>query len=254
MHVIDLNCDAGESFGQFKLGSDEELFQYVSSANIACGYHAGDHNVIAKTVKLAKNHNVAIGAHPGFQDLIGFGRREMQLTVDEIYNLVIYQLGALKTIAEVHGEKLHHVKPHGALYNVAAKNRDVAFAIAKAVKAVDDNLILYGLAGSELCQVGQEIGLKVAHEVFADRTYQADGSLTPRTQKNSLIQDPHDAVKQILEIVKFGKVTAITGEEINIRADTICIHGDGEYAAKFAMTIRRELEKENIVIRKIGDS
>lgn len=253
MHAIDLNCDAGESFGQYKLGNDEELFKYVSSANIACGYHAGDHNVIAKTVKLAKNYNVAIGAHPGFQDLIGFGRREMQLAVDEIYNLVIYQLGALKTIAEAYGEKLHHVKPHGALYNIAAKNRDVAFAIAKAVKAVDENLILYGLAGSELCRAGQEIGLKVAHEVFADRTYQADGSLTPRTHEHALIRDPHEAAKQILQIVKFGKVTAVTGEEINIHADTICIHGDGEHAAQFAWTIRTELEKENILIRKIGD-
>lgn len=254
MYVVDLNCDAGESFGQFTLGSDEELFKYVTSANIACGYHAGDHNVIAKTVKLAKNNNVAIGAHPGFQDLVGFGRREMLLPVDEIYNLIIYQLGALKTIAEVHGEKLHHVKPHGALYNIAAKHRDIALAIAKAVKAVDDNLILYGLAGSELCQAGQDVGLKVAHEVFADRTYQADGSLTPRNQANALIRDPNEATKQILQIVKYGKVRAVTGEEIRMQADTICIHGDGEHATTFAMTIKRELEKENIVIRKIGDS
>ncbi len=253
MYRIDLNCDAGESFGHYTLGSDAELFQHVTSVNIACGYHAGDHNVIAKTVKLAAEHQLAVGAHPGFQDLAGFGRREMQVAPDEIYNLTIYQLGALKTIAEVHGVKLNHVKPHGALYNIAARNRDVSFAIAKAVKAVDKHLILYGLAGSELCKAGEETGLKVAHEVFADRTYQADGTLTPRTEANALIQDAVEAAQQILQIIKTGKVRAVTGEEVDIRADTVCIHGDGPYAPQFASTLKRLLEKENVYIAKIGD-
>lgn len=250
---IDLNCDAGESFGRYTLGSDEELFKYVTSANIACGYHAGDHNVITNTVKLAMKYNLAVGAHPGFQDLIGFGRREMQLSLDEIYNLMIYQLGALKTIAEVQGVKLNHVKPHGALYNLAAKNREVAFAIAKAVKAVDRNLVLYGLANSELCQAGKEIGLKVAHEVFADRTYQADGTLTPRNRPNAFIHDPNEAAKQILQIIKYGKVRSVSGEEVRIQADTVCIHGDGELASAFAAKIKTQLNKENILIVKIGD-
>lgn len=250
---IDLNCDAGESFGQYTLGNDAELFKHVTSANIACGYHAGDHNVIAQTVKLATENKLAVGAHPGFQDLVGFGRREMQLSLDEIYNLTVYQLGALKTIAEVHNEKLNHVKPHGALYNIAAKNRDVAFAIAKAVKAVDKRLILYGLAGSELCRAGNETGLKVAHEVFADRTYQSDGTLTPRTEANALLHNESEAIQQILQIVKHGKVRSVTGEEITIQADTVCIHGDGERASTFAEALKTELVKENIVIEKLGD-
>lgn len=250
---IDLNCDAGESFGQYTLGSDAELFKHVTSANIACGYHAGDHNVITQTVKLATENKLAIGAHPGFQDLVGFGRREMQLSLDEIYNLTIYQLGALKTIAEVHGVILNHVKPHGALYNLAAKNRDISFAIAKAVKSVDQNLILYGLAGSELCQAGQETGLKVAHEVFADRTYQPDGTLTPRNESNALIHSANEAANQILQIVKHGKVRSVTGQEVDIQADTVCIHGDGEHAPTFALTLKRQLQKENISVVKIGD-
>ncbi len=254
MLQIDLNCDAGESFGRYSLGSDAELFKHVTSANIACGYHAGDHNVITKTVKLANENNLAIGAHPGFQDLIGFGRREMALSLDEIYNLTIYQLGALKTIAEVHGVRLHHVKPHGALYNLAAKNRDVSFAIAKAVKAVDEKLVLYGLAGSELCQAGTEIGLQVAHEVFADRTYQPDGTLTRRENPQAIIKDPNEAVAQILRIVKHRKVQAVNGEEIPLRADTICIHGDSEHAPSFASKLRKGLLHENISIQKIGAS
>lgn len=253
MYRIDLNCDAGESFGQYKLGSDAELFKHVTSANIACGYHAGDHNVISQTVKLASENQLAIGAHPGFQDLVGFGRREMQLSLDEIYNIVIYQLGAIKTMAEVQGMKLNHVKPHGALYNLAAKDRDVSFAIAKAVKSVDKNLILYGLAGSELCRAGEETGLQVAHEVFADRTYQSDGTLTPRTMPNALISDAEEATKQIIQIVKEGKVRSITGEEVSIQADTVCIHGDGPDAPTFASTVRRYLQNENIVIAKIGE-
>lgn len=253
MFRIDLNCDAGESFGQYTLGSDAELFKHVTSANIACGYHAGDHNVIAQTVKLATENQLAVGAHPGFQDLVGFGRREMDLSLDEIYNLTIYQLGALKTIAEVNDVKLNHVKPHGALYNIAAKNRDVSFAIAKAVKAVDENLILYGLAGSELCKAGTETGLKVAHEVFADRTYQSDGTLTPRSEPNALIHNENESAQQILQIVKHGKVRSVTGEEISIHADTVCIHGDGEHAPTFAHTLKTRLLKENISIAKIGD-
>lgn len=251
MASIDLNCDAGESFGMYSLGNDEELFKLVTSANIACGYHAGDHNIMAKTVKLAKENNVSIGAHPGYQDLIGFGRRDMSLSLDEIYNLIIYQLGALKAVAEVQGVKLNHVKPHGALYNLAVKSRDVAFTVAKAVKAVDDKLTLYGLSGSELCSAGEETGLKVAHEVFADRTYQSDGTLTPRSEPNALIHRENEAADQILQMVKHGKVRAVNGDEIPLKADTVCIHGDGEHAIPFAKTLINRLEKEQILIKKI---
>lgn len=250
MAVIDLNCDLGESFGVYKIGNDKEVLQYISSANIACGYHAGDHNVMMETVELALKNEVQIGAHPGFPDLAGFGRRAMEVTPREIYNLTIYQIGALSAVARVKDTRVAHVKPHGALYNMAAKNRLLADAIAQAVADVDRNMVLFGLAGSELIKAGQAKGLYVAEEVFADRTYQADGTLTPRSEANSMVHDTSLAVARIIRMVKDGKVTAVDGAEVLIKADTICVHGDEPKALEFVRDLRNALYAEDISIRK----
>jgi 5-oxoprolinase (ATP-hydrolysing) subunit A len=252
MISVDLNSDLGESFGHFKIGNDEELLRCISSANIACGFHAGDHNVMMRTVELAKKFDVAIGAHPGLNDLAGFGRRELKVSPEEVYNMVVYQIGALQAVAASKGMKLNHVKPHGALYNMAEKDKALAEAIAQAVKDVDESLILYGLSGGVLCRAGEKIGLTVAHEVFADRTYQPDGTLTSRSEKNAIIHDPEEAVERVLRMVKEGKVAAINGQDIPIQADTICIHGDGPKALAFAEALKSRLEEENIRIVNPG--
>ncbi|GIU83038.1 MAG: LamB/YcsF family protein [Acidobacteria bacterium] len=250
--VIDLNCDMGESFGAWHMGCDEKLMDYVSSVNIACGFHAGDPSVIRKTVELAIRKNVAIGAHPSFPDLQGFGRREIKMAEQEIFDIVLYQVSALKGICEALGGKLHHVKPHGALYNQAAKNPATAKAIAEAVKAVDSSLVFYGLSGSHLITEADKIGLKTASEVFADRTYQPDGTLTPRTFQNALIKDTAKAINQVLQMVRTQTVTATDGKVIPIKAETICIHGDGENALEFAAAINSELRKNGIQIKAIN--
>ncbi len=249
--VVDLNCDMGESFGAWRMGCDEKLMDYVSSVNIACGFHAGDPSVIRKTVELAIRKNVAIGAHPSFPDLQGFGRREMKMSEQEIFDIVLYQVSALKGICEAFGGKLHHVKPHGALYNQAAKNPSVARAIAEAVKAIDSSLVFYGLSGSHLVAEASKIGLRTASEVFADRTYQPDGTLTPRHFQNALIKNTAEAIKQVLQIVKTQTVTATNGEVISLTAETVCIHGDSENALEFAIAINSELQKNGIQVQTI---
>ncbi len=251
MFSIDLNCDMGEGFGAWEMGRDAELMDFVSSVNVACGFHAGDASVIRKTVETAIAKGVAVGAHPSFPDLQGFGRREMKMSAPEIFDLVLYQVAAVKGICEALGGKLHHVKPHGALYNQAAKDASLAEAIAKAVKAIDENLILYGLSNSFLIAEAEKINLKTACEVFADRTYQADGSLTPRSKANALICDAKKAVSQVLQMISTQTVAATNGETVPIKADTICIHGDGAQALGFAKTIRDKLVGENILIRPI---
>ncbi|MEJ7863073.1 MAG: 5-oxoprolinase subunit PxpA [Pyrinomonadaceae bacterium] len=250
MYSIDLNCDMGESFGAWRMGNDTELMKYVSSVNIACGFHAGDATVMRKTVQTALEKGVAIGAHPSFPDLQGFGRREMSLSAQEIFDAVLYQVSALKGICEAFGAQLHHVKPHGALYNQAAKNSKIACAIGEAVKALDKNLIFYGLSGSFLISEAENAGLKTASEVFADRTYQADGSLTPRTEPNALIKTSEQAVAQVLQMVKEQTITAMSGESIALKAETVCIHGDGENAPELARTIREKLIDNNIQIQR----
>jgi len=253
MHVVDLNCDMGESFGAYKMGRDEEILDYVTSANIACGFHAGDPSTMRKTVRLALEKNVGIGAHPGFQDLAGFGRRNIDITPQEAYDIVVYQIGALYAFVKSEGGKLQHVKPHGALYNIAAKNAPIAQAIAEAVYKVDPELILLGLAGGELVKAGKKIGLKTASEVFSDRTYQEDGSLTSRREANALIKDHDAACRQVIRMVKEGKVTSLQGKDVSIQADTICIHGDGEHALDFAKYIRKALKEANITVTKLSD-
>ncbi|MFL6558058.1 MAG: LamB/YcsF family protein, partial [Bacillus sp. (in: firmicutes)] len=217
MYVVDLNSDLGESYGAFTIGNDKEVLKHISSANIACGYHAGDHNVMFETVKLAKQYGVQIGAHPGLPDLAGFGRREMNLSPREIYNLVTYQIGSLAAVCKVNGTTLAHVKPHGALYNMAAKNPEMAKAIAGAAVDFDPGLVLFGLAGSELVKAGEERGIIVSQEVFADRTYQPNGTLTSRMNENAMIHDTKIAIKRVVRMIKEGKVSAVDGTDIMIK-------------------------------------
>ncbi|MFA4867048.1 MAG: 5-oxoprolinase subunit PxpA [Pedobacter sp.] len=245
-YSVDLNCDMGESFGNYQIGNDEAIFPYITSANIACGFHAGDAAVMKKTVKLALKYNVEIGAHPGLPDLQGFGRREMAISTEEAYDLVIYQIGALMGFVKSEGGVLHHVKPHGALYNMAAVNAGIAEAVAEAVYKIDPTLVLYGLSGTELIKAGSKIGLRVANEVFADRTYQDDGNLTSRKLHNALICDVGQAVAQSLRMVRKGLVTSVNGLDIAIKADTICLHGDTEHAATFAAKIHTAFKEKNI--------
>lgn len=247
--TVDLNCDLGESFGSWKMGDDEAILPYVSAVNIACGFHAGDPATMMRTVQLALKYKVKIGAHPGFPDLVGFGRREMQLSAREVYELVVYQVGALATCAKVQQTTLQHVKPHGALYNMAARNPELADAIAAAIYDIDPGLILYGLSGSELIRAGRAKGLNVYSEVFADRTYQQDGTLTARSDKHALIHDPERAAEQVVGMIKTGKVISLQGTAVDIRADTICLHGDGEEAVQFAKTINQTLKDKQILIR-----
>ncbi|ACQ93465.1 LamB/YcsF family protein [Tolumonas auensis DSM 9187] len=249
MAQVDLNCDMGESFGIYQMGTDTQIMPLVSSANIACGFHAGDPSVMRKTLEAAVAQGVALGAHPGLPDLVGFGRRNMQVSAQEAYDMVVYQVGALAGFAKAAGVSLHHVKPHGALYNMAAKDKALADAIARAVRDIDASLVLYGLAGSQLIQAGKNAGLRVASEVFADRTYQADGSLTSRSQPNALLQSDEEAVQQVLTMVTEKRVKAVTGEWVSLDADTICIHGDGAHALSFATKVRAALLQAGVEIK-----
>lgn len=253
MPSIDLNCDMGESFGAYTIGCDKEILDLITSANIACGFHAGDPAVMRKTVRMALEKGIGIGAHPGLPDLAGFGRRNMQISAQEAYDMTVYQIGALAAFAKAEGGTIQHVKPHGALYNMAAKDRELAQAIAKAVYDVDPEIILFGLAGSELVKAGTKTGLKTASEVFADRTYQRDGSLTPRREPGALIENRETAADQVIRMIKEGSVTSVQGEDVRVQADTICIHGDGQQTLVFAKFIRQSLEHEGIKIEKISN-
>jgi UPF0271 protein len=248
---VDFNCDMGESFGNYTIGNDGALLRYVSSANIACGFHAGDPAVMRKTVGMALAQGVAVGAHPGLPDLQGFGRREMTVSPREVYELVLYQIGALWAFTRAEGASLRHVKPHGALYNMAAVNTRLAEAIAEAVYKIDPMLVLYGLAGSELIEAGKRAGLKTAREVFADRTYQQDGTLTPRSQPDALITAPEAAAVQVLEMVRNNTVTTQQGTQYQLIPDTVCIHGDGLHALLFAQKIHQKLQEASIEIKAV---
>ncbi len=247
MPTIDINCDMGEG-----IGNDEVIMPFISSVNIACGYHAGNEETMKLTIESAIKNNVAIGAHPSFPDRENFGRTKMDLPFAEIYDIIILQLRAINKIVKKHKAKLHHVKPHGALYNMSAKNTQIAEAIAQAVKDFDQNLILFGLSGSLSVEEAKKINLKIANEVFADRTYQDDGSLTPRSQANALIEDVDKSVQQALQMIKEKKVTSVNGKPIPIIADTICIHGDGKHAVEFAKAIYMALKEESIKVKAIS--
>lgn len=248
-YLVDLNCDMGESYGSWVMGNDAAVLPFVSSANIACGFHAGDPSIMRATVAKAIKNGVSLGAHPGLPDLQGFGRRNIDISPDQIYDLVVVQIGALNAVANSQGAKLNHVKAHGALYNLAAKNIDVANAIAHAVFDVDPNLILFALAGSTQLNAGNTIGLHVAQEVFIDRTYQDDATLTPRNQANAMISNVDIAIEQALQMVKSGTVTSVTGKVINVKADTICLHGDQPNAEQFAKQISQVFTKHGIKIK-----
>jgi UPF0271 protein len=249
MQTIDLNCDMGEAFGNYPMPNDDTLMDYITSANIACGYHAGDPEVMQHTVAMAIKKKVAIGAHPGLPDLQGFGRREMKISANEAYQMTLYQIGALYAFVKAAGGKLHHVKAHGALYNMAAKDAALAQAIVSATHDFDPSLILYALAGSQMVTAAQKIGLKTASEVFADRTYQDDGSLTPRTQNNAMITDEQQSITQVLMMVKQQQVISVNHQTIDLKSDTLCLHGDGAHAVDFAKTISERLKKEGISIK-----
>jgi 5-oxoprolinase (ATP-hydrolysing) subunit A len=248
---IDLNCDMGESFGAYSLGNDFALMDYVSSVNIACGFHAGDAQVMQKTVAHAAKKNIAIGAHPSFPDLQGFGRRMMTCSAEEIYNMVVYQVGALQGFCSTKNVKLHHVKPHGALYNLSAKDKTVAAAIAKAVFDIDQSLILYGLSHSVSISEAQKMGLKTASEVFADRSYQSDGSLTPRQLPNAVLQDETEVIQQTLQFIFEKKVKTTQHELLDIQADTLCIHGDHPNALAFVKKLRAVFLEKGIVVKSL---
>lgn len=244
MPSIDLNCDMGEG-----MGSDAELMDIVTSVNIACGFHAGGPSTMRRTVDLAIQKGVNIGAHPSYLDIEGFGRHPIDLSPDEVFDIVVYQVSALKGICETSGGILTHVKPHGALYNTSARQRDIARAIAEAVSAIDADLILYGLSGSHSTSEAEALGLRTASEVFADRTYRADGSLTPRISDNALIKDTERSVEQVIQMIQDGCVTATNGENVPIKAETICIHGDGPNALEFARAVRDDLLARNVSIK-----
>ncbi len=243
---VDLNCDLGEGFS-----SDGEILKYITSANIACGYHAGDPLLMAKTVELAAAAGVAVGAHPGYPDLQGFGRRNMACSSDEVYHFILYQLGALAGIARAKGVRMVHVKPHGALYNQAAIDGELAMAVARAVKDFDPRLMLYGLARSELLRAGEEVGLTVAAEVFSDRAYRDDGTLVPRQEPGAVLAGA-DVAAQALDLVLRGKVRTVSGREIEVKADTICIHGDTSGALEAAREINKAFREHGITLISPG--
>ena len=247
---IDFNCDMGESYGMHKMGFDEEVIKYVTSANVACGFHAGDPMWMRHTVNLAEEHGVAIGAHPSFPDLNGFGRRDMALTPEEAKNDVVYQIGALQAFTK--SKRLQHVKPHGAMYNRAVNDTGLATAICEAVIEVDPDMVLVALAGSAWVAVAEDLGLTVAREIFADRALNADGTLVSRSKPGSVIHDVNEVVERSFRMVTESKATAITGEEIDVEADSLCLHGDTPGAVEMAKALKQALESEGVEVAPLG--
>jgi UPF0271 protein len=251
---VDLNADVGESFGPWVLGHDPAIVPCVTSVNIACGFHAGDPGVMRETVALALEHGVAIGAHPGLPDLQGFGRRPMRLSPQEVQDLVVYQTGALAALTAAQGGSVRHVKPHGALYNMAAVEPELADAIARAIASIDRRLLLVGLSGSELIEAGRRAGLPTASEVFADRGYAADGSLLPRGSRGALLEDADAVAERALEIVNQRAVTTAEGHRLTVQPDTICIHGDTPGAPELARALRRMLEQHGVELKAMTEA
>lgn len=249
MYTIDLNCDLGESFGRYTLGMDEEVIPFISSANIACGYHASDPVVMEKTVRLAKANGVHVGAHTGFPDLLGFGRRNMSLSLKEAKTYTIYQIGALQGFCKAAGVPLYHVKPHGAFYNMAARDYDLACSICEGIACVDSRLILLGLSNSQMEKAAKATGITFKQEVFADRAYEDDGSLVARSKPGAVIEDEEEAIRRVVKMIKEGCVTSINGKEIEIKADSVCVHGDGPKALAFVKLIRKTLADEGIKVK-----
>ncbi len=249
MKTIDLNCDMGESFGAWKMGDDRGIISLISSANVASGFHAGDPATIRETVALAVEHGVAVGAHPSLPDLQGFGRRPMKVSPPEVYDLVLYQAGAVEAFARAAGTRLHHVKIHGALYNMAARDAELSEAIARAVRDLGGGVLLYGLSGSAMMTAAAALGVRAVGEVFADRSYQPDGTLTPRSEPGAMITDAAASVAQVLTMVEQGKVRALSGAEIPVDAGTLCLHGDQPGAVRFAKALRETFAARAIEVR-----
>ena len=243
---IDINCDMGESYGAWKMGADAEVMPFITSANVACGFHGGDPATIRATVKLAVDHGVAIGAHPSLPDLQGFGRRAMKISPQDMYDLVLYQAGAVEAFARAAGARLHHVKCHGALYNMAANDEGLAGAMARAVRDLGGNVMLYALSNSKMMLIGKQQGLRVAGEVFADRGYADDGTLAPRGTTGAMIEDAGVAAARALDVVEKRYVTSLSGKPIPVSPDTLCLHGDQPGAVAFARTIREAFARNGI--------
>ncbi|WP_057743717.1 LamB/YcsF family protein [Liquorilactobacillus capillatus] len=244
---VDLNSDLGESFGQYSLGNDAEIIDLVSSVNIACGFHAGDPDVMAKTVQKAEKAGIGIGAHPGYADLQGFGRRRMNMSLAEVQHMITYQVGALEAFTKE--KRLHHVKPHGALYNAAAQDHALALAICRGIKSVDSELPLYGLAGSELISAAQEVGLPYVQEVFGDRNYEPNGTLVARTKPYAVITDPTLIAQRVIKMVEEQAVTALNGQRVALTPDSVCVHGDNQAALAIVKELRTALNKEGIQVK-----
>lgn len=249
---IDINCDMGESFGAWRMGADERVMPHITSANIACGAHAGDPVVMRRTVGLARSAGVAVGAHPGFADLQGFGRREMSIDPAEVEALLIAQIGAMAAIAKAEGMSLQHVKAHGALYNMAARDRALADAIARATASVDQKLILFGLPNSPMIEAGRAAGLRVAAEGFADRAYEPNGSLTPRSRPGAVLHDVEAVVARSIRMARDGVVLTVEDREVPLHVDTICVHGDTPGAAELTRRIREALRSIGMAVASIG--
>jgi UPF0271 protein len=248
MKTVDINCDMGESYGAWTMGNDAEVMPLITSANIACGFHGGDPATIRKTVRLAVDHGVAIGAHPSLPDLQGFGRRAMKITPQDMYDLVIYQAGAVEAFARAAGSKLHHIKCHGMLYNMAATDEALSDAMVRAVKDLGSGVILYALSRSKNYEIAKRQNLPVAGEVFADRGYSDDGTLYPRGQPGAMIEDADKSVAQALAMVEEGYVTSMSGKRVPVAADTLCVHGDQPGAALFASRIKSAFLQRGITV------
>lgn len=253
MYRVDLNSDLGESFGSYTLGMDDKIIPLITSANVACGYHASDPLVMEKTIAMAKEAGIRVGAHPGFPDLMGFGRRNMSVSPAEAKAYTLYQLGALDAFCRTQGVKMQHVKPHGAFYNMAAKDYTLSKAICEAITEYDRNLIVLALSGGELACAAKDTGLRTALEVFADRAYEEDGSLVNRRKEGAMITDEEIAISRVVRMIKEKKVTAVTGKDIPIQADSVCVHGDGVKALAFVQRIRETLTKEGIEICSLDE-
>ena len=248
MYQIDLNSDLGESFGHYTIGNDDKIIPLITSANVACGYHASDPVVMMETIQRVKEAGIAVGAHPGLPDLMGFGRRSMAISNEEAKAYTLYQISAIGGMCKAVGVKLQHVKPHGALYNMAAKDYDLSKAICEAIYEYDKDLIVMGLSGSEMIKAAKDCGLKSASEVFADRAYEEDGTLVNRRKPGAMIEDADEAINRVIRMIKEGKVTSITGKDIDIKADSVCVHGDGEKALLFVEKIRKTVGENEIEI------
>ena len=255
MKKIDLNCDMGESFGAYRLGMDDAVIQFISSANIACGWHAGDPLVMNHTVAIAVEHGVGVGAHPGYPDLLGFGRRNTDCTPEDLRNYVIFQIGALQAFCNAHGTQMQHVKPHGALYLTAVENEDVARAVAEAIVSVNPDLLYVALAGAKgelMRRIGQEVGLRVVYEAFPDRAYSPEGTLVSRRQPGAVIKEPREVAERALRMVKEGVVIAVDGSTIPLEAQTLCVHGDNPKAVDLVKSIRETLEADGVAVTPMG--